>query len=279
MVKAPKGRASQQTEVSKESSLPEGTVSLLPLVEKEIIPRLMKAHRDRSADMHIPPATEVEEFAEAILSKEPSFASQQIERLCANGLSIESVFLYLLTPAARLIGVLWENDLCSFSQVTLALWRIQQIMYDLSPAFHASRNPGHATARQRRILISTIPGSQHTFGLSMLSEFFRGDGWTVLAIPSPDKNELMNSVASNWFDIFALSASTDREIDAAQRIISEARHCSCNPSLSIIVGGTLFLRRPELAQSMGADGMSEDAQGALALAAQLLKQQQVVRFN
>ena len=279
MGKPSKDRTESSAEASNESSPPQGASRLMPLVEEQIIPRLMQAHRDRHADQNMPPATEVTAFAEAVLFKEPALASQQIDRLRANGLAIESVFLYLLTPAARYIGELWENDLCSFSQVTLGLWRIQQIMYDLSPAFHASRNPGNATARQRRILISTTTGSQHTFGLSMLSEFFRSDGWTVLAIPSPAKGDLIDAVGNNWFDIFALSVSADREIDDAQRLIRDARKRSCNPSMNIIVGGALFLRRPDLAQAMGADGMSEDAPGALSLAAQLLNEQQVVRFN
>ena len=285
MDKAPKGRGDASPEASSQGSLSESSSQnrLMPLVEAEIIPRLMMAHRNREADQgaepKMLPADEVVAFAEAILHKESAIASEQITKLRSHGLALESVYLYLLAPAARYLGELWEADLCSFSQVTLGLWRIQQIMYDLSPAFHASRKPGSASVRQRRILISTLPGSQHTFGLSMLSEFFRGEGWSVLAIPSPDKRELMDSLGNNWFDILALSVSVDREIDGVQPIIETARKRSCNPGLSVMVGGALFLREPELAEKLGADGMSEDAPGALALAAQLLKRQQEVRFN
>ena len=47
----------------------------------------------------------------------------------------------------------------------------------------------------------------------------------------------------------------------------------------MIVGGPLFVNKPELAESVGADGTSLDAPGALNLAAQLLKEQHQVSFN
>jgi methanogenic corrinoid protein MtbC1 len=243
----------------------------------------VKAHSHRESnngnELKALPADEVLAFTAAVLEENSSLANEQIAKLRSHGLALEAVYLYLLTPAARYLGELWETDQCSFSQVTLGMWRIQQIMYDLSPAFHASRKPLVTPEKQRRILIATMPGSQHFFGLSMLSEFFRSEGWTVLAVPSPDKHELMSALGNNWFDIFALSLSLDRECDTAKSIIENARHRSCNPGIGVIVGGSLLINNPELAVLMGADGMSEDAPGALELASQLLKQQHEVSFN
>ena len=153
------------------------------------------------------------------------------------------------------------------------------MMYDLSPVFHASRKPLASPGKQPRILIATLPGSQHSFGLSMLSEFFRSEGWTVLAIPAPEERELLEALVNNWLDVFALSVSLDRELDNAKNIIEFARKRSCNPEISVIVGGPLFVNKPELAESVGADGTSLDAPGALNLAAQLLKEQHQVSFN
>jgi methanogenic corrinoid protein MtbC1 len=101
----------------------------------------------------------------------------------------------------------------------------------------------------------------------------------VLAIPAPDREELLHALNTSWFDIFALSVSADRDIDALQPTISEARKLSCNPGLGVMVGGALFMRQPALAETVGADGMSDDAPGALLLAGQLLKRQHAVKFN
>jgi len=252
-------------------------------VEAEIIPRLIKAqsHRENknANEAKLLPADEVVAFTKAILLQDSTVANEQIAKLRSHGLTLDSVYLYLLTPAARYLGELWESDACSFTEVTLGMWRIQQLMYDLSPEFHASRKPHVTTVKQRRILIATMPGSQHMLGLSMLSEFFRSEGWTVLAIPSPDKRELMDALGNNWFDIFALSVSLGRELDNVKTVIENSRKRSCNPEIGVIVGGPLFISNPEMALAVGADGTSEDAPGALKLATQLLKQQHVVSFN
>jgi len=279
------GHGDESTDSSNQGSQSENNNQnhLIPLVEAEIIPRLMQAHSHRdnknNNEAKLLPADEVVAFTQAILQQDYSLASEQIAKLRSHGLAIDAVYLYLLSPAARYLGELWETDECSFSEVTLGMWRIQKIMYDLSPAFHASRKPSLSTDKQRRILIATLPGSQHTFGLSMLSEFFRSEGWTVLAIPAPDNRELLEALVNNWLDIFALSISSDRELDNAKNIIEFARKRSCNPGINVIVGGPLFINNPELADVVGADGTSLDAPGALNLATQLLKQQHEVSFN
>ena len=117
MDKAPKGHGDASAEVGGQGSLSESTSQnrLMPLVEAEIIPRLMMAHRNRDADNGTEaktlPADEVVAFAEAILHKEPAIASEQITKLRSHGLALESVYLYLLAPAARYLGELFSGHL------------------------------------------------------------------------------------------------------------------------------------------------------------------------
>ena len=146
--------------------------------------------------------------------------------------------------------------------------------------FRSSDASARASAQtERRILIANLPGYQHTLGVSVLSEFFRRDGWVTLTIPSPQPREIHDSLALDWFDVLALSASTDREIEDLAKIIKAARKTSRNPRLAIMVGGALFLRHPELVRVVGADGSAEDATSALALAANLVQHQKEVRLN
>ncbi len=285
MDEAQKGYADENTDPSNQGSPSENNNQnhLLPLVEVEIIPRLMQAHSQRESknanEAKLLPADEAVAFTQAILLQDSSVANEQIAKLRSHGLTVDAVYLYLLSPAARYLGELWESDACSFTEVTLGMWRIQQLMYDLSPVFHANRKPLVTPGKQRRILIATLPGSQHSFGLSMLSEFFRSEGWTVLAIPAPDQRELLEALVNNWLDVFALSISLDSELDNAKNIIEFARKRSCNPEISVIAGGPLCINNPELVESVGADGTSMDAPGALKLATQLLEQQHQVSFN
>lgn len=253
---------------------------LLTLVESEIIPRLMMAHRDQSPPLA--PAisrSEIVAFTHALLAQKISEANDIVREICERGAPIQAIYLELLTPSARYLGELWEADTCNFSEVTLCLWRIQTMLYDLSPAFQSDASARASAQTERRILIANLPGYQHTLGVSVLSEFFRRDGWVTLTIPSPQPREIHDSLSMDWFDVLALSASTDREIEDLAKIIKAARKTSRNPRLAIMVGGALFLRHPELVRVVGADGSAEDATSALALAANLVQYQKEVRLN
>ncbi len=283
MDEASKGRT--ETIATRSAGTPtptEGARSLLDLVEGEIIPRLMLAHRDRRDSVPQPDLRHGHsvELAHALLDRSPDTARAIVDDHLERGVRPESIFLDLFAPTAHYLGLLWESDQYNFSQVTLCLWRLQRMLHDLSPSFHAgSGNADLARTGERRILMTTISGQQHTFGLSMLSEFFRREGWVVLSIPSPEPGETRASLSRHWFDVLALSASMDGEVDDLITTIQVARKTSQNPRLAVMVGGPLFIRRPELAVTVGADGMSVDAIDALALAAQLMQRQKDARLN
>jgi methanogenic corrinoid protein MtbC1 len=256
--------------------------SLLTLVEAEIIPRLMLAHREPRRPVDENPAIsriEVVGFSQALLAQDMATATGIVDELRHIGIPMQAIYLDLLAASARYVGELWEADECTFTEITLFLWRIQSMLYDLSPAFQSDAKAKAANSSERRILIASLPGHQHTLGVSMLSEFFRRENWVVLAIPSPHPNEINDSLSLNWFDVLALSASTDGEIAALAKTIKTARKTSRNPHLSIMVGGPLLQRQPDLAKQLGADGSAEDATSAITLATKLVQHQMTVRLN
>jgi methanogenic corrinoid protein MtbC1 len=256
---------------------------LLPLLEAEIIPRLIMAHqeqRQQSQDTPVVLASDIANFCQALLDNRMPDARATVAGISARGISMDKVYLRLFAPAAGYLGELWDADRCTFSEVTLCLWRLQTMLHEAGPAFQSNaKNTKTAIASERRILMATMPGQQHTFGLSMLSEFFRREGWTVLSIPSPKVSEVQDALSAYWFDVLALSVSADNELPALTKAIRIARKTSSNPRLSVMVGGPAFLQQPDLASTVGADGYSADAEAALHLAVQLIQQQQDVRIN
>lgn len=260
-----------------------GRQRLLTVVEAEIIPRLVHAHakpRDMSHELHVIRPAEVEAFSRALLERSPEHAQQRLAAHIEGGIPLEAIYLQLFVGAARLLGEWWESDESNFSQVTLAMSRVHGMLNESSPSFHAAalRSPVERSG-ERRILITTLPGQHHTLGVSILSEFFRREGWVVLTIPAPEPGLIQASLSAHWFDLLALSASMDGEIDDLGSTIRAARKTSLNPRLGIMLGGPLLLRQPGLAETLGADGVSADATEALALAQRLLQAQREVRLN
>lgn len=68
-------------------------------------------------------------------------ASDYVESMGRKGASLETIFLNLFSPAAKYLGKLWEEDICDFADVTIALCRLQQLLRELSAAFRPRRKP------------------------------------------------------------------------------------------------------------------------------------------
>jgi methanogenic corrinoid protein MtbC1 len=258
---------------NRESSSPD---ALARVIESDIIPRLLMAHRDQPvaaatalpADAIIPPGF-ADQFAAATLTEEIGPLLARVEALMAAGAGVETIYLHLLAPAARRLGAWWDEDACDFVDVTMGLWRCQEIVHALS-ALIPGAAPAEGVARQA--LFSPAPGEQHGLGALIVEEFFRRAGWQTWSAPALDEAELIALVAGRAFDIVGLTVSVERHVAPLQHAITAMRRASRNPDVIILVGGRVFTETPALAASIGADGTAADGLLAVALADGLLSQ-------
>ena len=182
-------------------------------------------------------------------------------------MTVEAIYLELLAPTARRFGEMWEDDQCDFSTVTVALGRLQGLLRDLSPAFGTEvEHP----AQGRRAMFVQPRDEQHSFGLSMVAEFFRRDGWDVIGGIGGAVADPSASVRNEWVDILGFSVGSDTRIPWLCKSIAAVRVASCNPDIRILVGGPIFSARPELADECGADGTARTAKDAPMVAERLL---------
>ncbi|MFY9514080.1 MAG: cobalamin-dependent protein [Rubrivivax sp.] len=250
--------------------------SLLRTIEAEIIPRLMLAHRqpvnDDAGPRHCaePSAAEqVAELTEIVLRRDAVQARSYVQARRHAGMTVEAVFLELLAPVAQRLGAMWEADLCDFTQVTVGLWRLQQIVHEHGAAFQ--REPALRAGAARRALLVPAPGSQHTFGLLMVGEFFRRAGWQVVGDATFDIARAGASVATDWFDVIGVSVGSECQVDAVASAILALRRASLNPAVAVMVGGPVMVLRPDFVAHVGADATACDAAAAVVEAERLVQ--------
>eukprot|EP01035_Chromulina_nebulosa_P065999 gene65999-90315_t len=142
-------------------------------------------------------------------------------------------------------------------------------MHRLGDRFVEEADTGHAG---ESVLLTIIPGEQHSFGVSMVAEFFRRAGWNLCTGPFASHNELTSLVQSHWFDVVGFSLSSDRRLDELKKDIRDIRAGSRNKNVGIIIGGPMVLAQPELIAAMGADMMCSDATTAPQQAHRLIEQ-------
>ena len=248
--------------------------SISTLIESEIIPRLMVAH---AVDTPAPAtatatavieADEIATLAPLALAVEADALLAHIEAVLRRGVSIDTVMVDLLAPTARLLGEFWEDDRCDFVDVTMGLWRLQEVVHEIAarkPAERMLAIGGH------RALFASMPGDQHNFGTVVIDELFRRDGWVTDRMSGAETPDLIKRVAAHWFDLVGLTVSCDAHIAPLTSVIVALRNVSRNPRVCIMVGGRVFSTDPELAFRVGADGTARDAIGALKVAADLVR--------
>lgn len=243
-------------------------------LETDIIPRLMLAHRAASPAAYLdsrvtdaPTEADIEAVLGLAMRADLQGALAYLEALRARGLGLERLYIELLAPVARRLGVMWEEDLCDFTAVTIGLSCLHQIVREYSPTF-VTRTP--RAEPDRRALLATMPGEQHSFGLLVVEQFFRGAGWDVWSGSGADRAEIIEAVSRVWFGVAGFSIASEMHLNGLAMLIRDVRRASRNAGLGILVGGPLFLEKPELVGLVGADATATDGRDATLQAETLL---------
>ena len=245
---------------------------LAGILEQEVIPRLSLAQTaaaqgSAETETPVPSADDVAALTGLVLAADVSAALAYIGSTMAKGVPLEAIYLDLLAPTARRLGMLWKEDLCGFVEVTLGLCGLHQVLRELSASFGGDIVPA---PRSRRALLMPAPGEQHTFGLVMVVEFFRRSGWDVWCEPAGWNEDLVRVVRREWFDVAGLSLSGERHLGALTVVIRAIRRASRNRAIRVLVGGHVFMERPELVAAVGADATAVDGRCAVLQARELL---------
>ncbi len=240
-------------------------------VAEEIVPRLVLARRTAATLQQATPelgyADDVAELTDIVLQPIFDVASDRIDRISGRQPGTEAIYLDLLTPVARRLGEMWEEDLCDFVQVTVGLVRLQQMMTTLSVPF-----PQDAGRTQwiPRVLLVPAPGDQHSFGMSMVASFFQRAGWNGWSGVPGCTDDLLSRVRNEWFAVVGFSVSNEKRLDALTSVIRAIRRASRNREVGIMVGGPVFIEHPELVAMVGADATAVDGRQAVVQAQHLL---------
>jgi methanogenic corrinoid protein MtbC1 len=199
-------------------------------------------------------------FADLVLYEEDDAVRNSVISLLDRGVPIEAIFLDLLAPVARHLGEMWDRDLCTFTEVTIGLGRLQKVLRENSTAFgplHTSQEPEEV----RRILLMPCPGEHHTFGLSLVAEFFHRAGWDVVtSFLCTDAAVVM--VKKDRYDVVGFSMGIAAGAARLTAIIKLVREVSINTRIAVICGGPAFDSHPEIGPQVGADAIIADGRQA-----------------
>lgn len=225
-----------------------------------IIPRLFVKPSSPRDDMPRETDARAIELARLLIGPDPDGAHALIQQRLGREKSPSALFTGLFEPAARSLGDLWSDDLCSEFDVTIGLCQLQSEMRRISFDRMA---PPVTSAAQRAVLVAPQPGEPHLFGAALNAELLRQAGWSIhCEFPASDE-ALKELVGNGWYDAIDLSLSTalrrEHWLPRMTETLRQVRRASRNPAIAVVVDGRVFTERPELAEQVGADAACESA--------------------
>lgn len=209
---------------------------------------------------------EIERLTAAAALGESETLAATIRQKRATGQTSEHLCLTLLTLVARRLGEWWEEDRCTFVEVTLGMIVLHQQLRELAPGLVTSGTFGGA----RSALMMSAIGSQHSLGIAMVAEFFRAAGWVVSDETITSEEALVARVSEQWFGLVAISVASSANIPGLANHVAAIRAHSLNRDVAVILGGPLLNAHPEIAVAAGADATAPDAAEALRRAESLV---------
>lgn len=221
--------------------LPEASVSMLA---REVISRLA----DRGQG-HVACDAMIANLTEALLSRDEGMGLRIVQKAIGDGTPVEDIYLVYLTGAARKLGDRWEQDNLTATQVTIAAARFYAILRGLSMHLVPENWPDGRFA-----VFATVPGEQHTLGITMAADLFRREGWLIDLKVGRQHDDLLRELADTDFAILGLSATSKAVLPELIRLIAAIRVSF--PHVRIIVSGHLAETEPQLRQLTDADCVS-----------------------
>jgi methanogenic corrinoid protein MtbC1 len=163
---------------------------------------------------------EIAAFCAALIEPAPEAALRYIEARRAEGVTRMGVYLVYICAAARRLGDGWERDEYSFLDVTTGTGHL----YALMRALRAERPAGPVPFDMRRhALFATVPGEDHSIGITVAADLFRERGWEIDLVTGAGHDALIAQVERGAPPIIGLSLSSEARLGALARLVVAMR--------------------------------------------------------
>lgn len=135
-----------------------------------------------------------------------------------------------LAAAARMLGDWWLEDRASFVDVTIGTGWIFEFLRDTRDV-----PPSTKPRSEPPLVFASVPGEQHTLGVRMAADSFRGDGWDIALKIGLGQEDLVAYIKQRPDCIVGLSIAGRHSLPALFRLV-DAINMSC-PHASIVACG------------------------------------------
>ncbi len=205
-----------------------------------------------------------QELYDAILNGDAKKARAATEAAIAAGDLPMALIQESMVPAMDEVGRLFESEEYFVPELLLAGRAMKVALELLKPLLAAS---GQKMAV--RVVIGTVKGDLHDIGKNIVASMLEGSGFEVIDLGTDVSPEnFVNAVVERKPHVVCMSALLTVTMPAMKLTIDALQTAGLRTQVKVLIGGAPVTH--QYAKEIGADGYSENANGAVGLVKNLL---------
>jgi len=204
--------------------------------------------------------TQLNKLYDAILAGDSKTAAEVTRAALAENVTPLKLISESMIPAMDEVGRRFESEEYFVPELLLSGRAMKAAMELIRPLLSAS-----GVQSAGRVLIGTVKGDLHDIGKNLVGSLLEGGRFEVYdlgADVSPER--FIEVIKTRRPDILALSALLTVTMPAMKTTIDALRNAGVRDAVKVMVGGPPVTK--QFAEEIGADGYSDNASGAVALA-------------
>jgi len=207
---------------------------------------------------------DLKKLKESIISGDLDTSVQITKEAIVEKIDPQEIIQKYMIPAMDVIGGEFERNEVFVPELLMAARAMKGSLELIRPLLIE-----RGIEPQGRVIIGTVKGDLHDIGKNLVASMLEGSGFEVenMGVDVPSE-KIVAAVQSNRIDIVALSALLTTTMPAMKDVIETLKEAGLRDKVKVIIGGPAVTQ--EFCDQIGADGYSENANGAVGLARRLL---------
>lgn len=201
---------------------------------------------------------------EAILNGKLEQAVDVTNQAIADGVEPQAIINGYMIKAMEEVGQRFQRGEAFVPNLLMAARAMKGSLDILKPLMK-----GDASTTLGKVVIGTVKGDLHDIGKNLVASMLEGCGFEVinLGVDVPS-DKFIAAIKENNADILCLSALLTTTMNYMKDVIEALKADGLRDQVKVMVGGAPVTAM--FAEQVGADGCSEDASEAVALARRLV---------
>jgi corrinoid protein of di/trimethylamine methyltransferase len=229
------------------------------------VPYPEKKHAASAISPSASPINPAERLFQAIVDGKSDEAVAATKEGIANGIAPQDLINGQMVRAMGEVGRQFQDGKAFVPQLLMAGRAMKAALELLKPLL-----AGTASTSLGKVVIGTVKGDLHDIGKNLVASMLEGCGFEVVNIGidvSADK--FIEAIRQNKPDILCMSALLTTTMGYMKEVIQALEDAGIRHQVKVMVGGAPVTQG--FADEIGADGYSDNANSAVAVAKQLLK--------